>query len=355
MTERILIAAPIAGHKQETLGLWLEWCARQSVPDVDVMLVPNGRYAGILHAKLLSTTFEKGSNAKRLTTRPLPYVEKRTVYDWISIARERIRDHAIEEDYDWLFWLDTDTIPVSTDALKELLRVAHERKLASVCGLYLYKGTRQPVYTAAWGINPTFEDCVRAAENAWLLPVTGGGLGCCLQHKSAFQATAFLLADMKRDPHGRHTTSTEDYPYLEALEWRGIPTWLWPRVTCHHLGAHSLRAPSKAGSGISLYTATPYTGEVTHEEAQKSGEKQEGTPGTRQDDSQGHADAHVHDDRRDDSDTDAARHDQQLDFGEQGHQPAHSIDGTGDVQRQTTGLDDNGRPAHEAKRDGDDP
>ena len=279
----------------------------------------------------------------------IPDKGTRSVFDYISISREAIRHHAVMHDYDWLLWLDTDTIPVHLKALDELLKTAERLKLASICGLYCYKETRQPVYTASWGDNPSFDTCISAAEQDIPIPIAGGGLGCCLQHKSAFSAASFLLADLPRDNHGRHTTGTEEYPYFEQLSRRGIETYLWPRVICRHLGESALRLPK--GSSISLYAAVPYTEGLDGEEKKKDGAKQAGAPEARDENGQGY-DPDVHYERCGHGYKVADVHDRQLADGQQASEPDDSHE-RGDVPRKASRVDKPDGSGHEAESEGE--
>lgn len=228
MMNRILIAAPIGGKKQYSILDWLNWIAAQDYPKdlIEVCVCVNGKdneeVADLF--RQTSINYQDGTK-KEIITLVLPESSELSVIQKITYSREMIRRYAVEKEFDYIFFLDTDTIPFSKDVLRVLLN--HEKEVIS--GLYCYKNTKQPVIIDKdTNTNISFDKCKELVKNEEITEVWGFGFGCLLLDRSAFKNNAFDY-----DLFGEERT--DDFGYCHVLEHQGIKRWFDPVVLCKHL------------------------------------------------------------------------------------------------------------------------
>ena len=103
----------------------------------------------------------------------------------IDVTRDTMVNNALEQGYEWLFFLDSDILPPK-DVIQKLL----SHNLPIVAGMY--KARKPEGFTwAAWirGITPTGEVAfapVASWTDARLFKVDVTGCGCCLIHRDVF-------------------------------------------------------------------------------------------------------------------------------------------------------------------------
>lgn len=231
---KVLIAAPISGTKQYSLNRWLQWIADQTHKDYDFALCVNGENQEELISKLkqIEITDIHGQVKKPviLWNKSKEGVQTSVILN-ITHARESLRQYALKHNYDKIFFLDSDTIPMFRDAIQML---ASSNK-AAISGLYMYKNTSVPVAVSIKRkTNPTLEDLREAVDNKELIELYIFGLGCSLIDKSVFEMIPF---DFKY--FGKEVG--EDYGYCFAMQERDIQRWLEPRLICLHLGDEKQR------------------------------------------------------------------------------------------------------------------
>jgi len=226
---KVLIAAPISGHKQYSINQWFDWISNQRHANYEFALCVNGEN----QAKLVSML-------KQVQVRDVHGQIKKPVILWntnkkdvkttflhnIVHARETLRQYAVKNNYDKILWLDTDTIPKNLQAIKLL---AQQEKPA-ISGLYFYKQTTKPVAVSkASGTNFTIQEIETAIKEKSLLEVGLFGLGCALIDRSVFEKVAFEYSEFG-------TEVSDDYGFCYALDKLNIEMWLNPTVFCYHLG-----------------------------------------------------------------------------------------------------------------------
>lgn len=235
---KVLIAAPIAGTKQYSINRWLQWIADQSHKDYEFAFCVNGENQEQLieMLKQIEITDIHGQRKKPviLRNRLKEGVETNIIQN-ITHARESLRQYAIKHQFDKIFFLDSDTIPLLRDAIE--LLASHNKQ--AISGVYMYKNTAVTVAVSVKRkTNPTLEDLREAVDKKELIEVVIFGLGCALLDKSVFEKIPF---DFKY--FGKEVG--EDYGYCFAMQERQIDRWIEPRLVCLHLGEEKARPQSQ--------------------------------------------------------------------------------------------------------------
>ena len=219
---KVLIAAPIGGHKQYSMHQWLQWIADQEHENIEVVICCNGEFQDELLMKVnASAVTHNNGKIVPLYCSKLGNDGNLTRNHRITLSREKIREFAMQRDYDALFFVDTDTIP-PLDAIKQLMNLSAE----ATSGLYYYKDSNVPVaMDAQTGTNFDNETLKESFEKHE--PITGAaGMGCFMMRGDA-KKIPFRYDSEKR---------SEDLLWCEdaALNYR-IAVWIAPWVICKHL------------------------------------------------------------------------------------------------------------------------
>jgi len=224
---KILIAAPIGGQKQYSINLWFDWIAKQSYPKelVKPCICVNGAGFKELGEKVREVEISYPDGYKQaVEVLELPDSANLTTIQKITYARESLRRYAVKEGFDYIFFLDTDTIPANKDAIQQLINWNQD----AISGLYFYKNSKQPVVIDdETHTNITVEKCEAAVKDHKIIEVWGFGFGCLLLSRRAFENTAFDY-----DLFGEERT--DDFGYCHALEQAGVKRFLDPFVLCKH-------------------------------------------------------------------------------------------------------------------------
>lgn len=226
MMPKVLIAAPVAGFKQYSINQWFEWIANQEYCNYDVAVCCNGKgYAEL--AKMFREVDIKDihGNNKKVIALELKNSEDLSVIQKITYSREKLRQYAVIKNYDYIFFLDTDTIPASREAIQKMV----DKNLSVISGLYFYKHSKVPVVidlkTRTNISERILETCYNNDE---VVEVWGFGFGCLLLRKNVFQENPFNYELMKEN-------FTDDFGYCKVLEDSLIKRWLYPKIICKHL------------------------------------------------------------------------------------------------------------------------
>jgi len=223
--KRVLISAPIGGHKQYSINTWFEWIARQSYINFDVCLCANGDVRKELLEKIKEVKIKHNGEIKGIIGLELPNSDSLSIIQKITYARETIRRYAVKEGYEAIFWLDTDTIPANKNAISRLL----SWDLDSISGLYFYKESSVPVaIDPDTNTNFNLEKLESFVNINKVVPAWGYGYGCLIHQRKAMNTPFdYELFGEER---------TDDFGHCEALENAGVPRFLDPFVLCKHLG-----------------------------------------------------------------------------------------------------------------------
>lgn len=229
---KILISAPICGAKQYSINQWLQFIADQTHKEYDFALCVNGEGQEELISllKQVEITDIHGQTKKPIIlVNELKEGAENTMMLNITHARETLRKYALFNNYDKIFFLDTDTIPLVRDAIDKLISTKKE----AVSGLYCYKESSVPVCVSKKRkTNPTLEDLREAVEKRELIDLFMFGLGCALIDKSVFEKIPFDFAYFGKE-------KGEDYGYCWAMQELTINRYLDPTIVCIHLSEKS--------------------------------------------------------------------------------------------------------------------
>jgi len=224
--KKVLISAPLAGIKQYAMNDWLGWIATQTYENFEVCVCINGKEQKELEEKLSQVEITYPDNTtRRLMILNLPESNNLSTIQKITYSRERIRRFAIAGGYDYIFFLDNDTIPSSRDAISKLM--SYEKDCIS--GLYFYKNTKQPVIIdSLTNTNISLDKCQVLAESDSIYEVWGFGFGCLLLSRKAFIDKAFDYGLFGEE-------RTDDFGYCHVLEQSGIKRYFCPLILCKHI------------------------------------------------------------------------------------------------------------------------
>jgi len=228
MKPNVLIAAPVGDGKEYSINEWFSWIASQAYDDFDVCVCVNGRTPESARAKA------ELMKVVEINHRPLIVLVEdspiKSIIEIITLSRERIRQYAVKGGYDFIFWLDTDTIPHNLGTIKTLL--SWEKPFVS--GLYFYKRTKVPVaVNEKTGTNFTIEELETASAERKPILVWGVGLGCCLMAREVFERFAFDFTK-----YGDRVG--EDFMYCEQAKLAGYDVLLDPWILCRHYHSENM-------------------------------------------------------------------------------------------------------------------
>ena len=226
---KVLIAAPISGHKQYSINQWFDWISNQTYKDYDFALCVNGdnQYKLVSLLKQVQICDIHSQNKKPIILwNTNKKGVKTTVIHNIVYARESLRQYAVKHNYDKILWLDTDTIPHNLNTIQLLIN----SKKDAVSGLYFYKKTSKPVaVNKVTGTNFTLKELEQGVQDKQLLEAALFGLGCALIDKSIFYKVKFEYSDFGKEV-------SDDYGFCYAVNKLKIKMWLNPCLLCEHLG-----------------------------------------------------------------------------------------------------------------------
>ena len=215
--KKIAIAAPFGvPMKMYSFDLWMDY-VNKNYPENPIIIVLNGNsLKDVVEEK---TKLSKKIKDPRVKIFILDGCENMILEQKLAESRNACVHIAKVMNCDYIFWLDSDTIPYIRDPIERLL--SHKKQIVS--GLYNYKGTRQPVACGMDGTNFTFEQMKGAVIQDKILEATGFGFGCVLMHKELFE----IKFDYSK-------TSSEDIYFCEQARKLGFKLWFDPVVFCHH-------------------------------------------------------------------------------------------------------------------------
>jgi hypothetical protein len=222
--KKVLISAPISGLKQYSINEWLYWIANQNYKIYEVCLCVNGKESKELAEKLKTVEIRDVHNqTKKLIVLELEGSEKLTTIQKITYSREKIRRYAVLNQYDSIFFLDTDTIPAYKDSITRL--ISHNKE--SISGLYFYKHSKVPVIIDLnTRTNVSMELINHLVADEEITEVWGYGYGCLLLSGSALNvAFDYKIFEQER---------TDDFGHCHALEQKGIKRYFDPLIICKH-------------------------------------------------------------------------------------------------------------------------
>jgi len=227
--KKILICCPIGGLKQYSINLWFQWIANQKYKNYEISICSNGKDGYELHKKIQKVRItDVNGQDKQISSLLLPNSNKLTVIQKITYSRERLRRYAIENNFDGILFLDSDTIPANRNAIELLL----SKNKDVISGLYHYKESSVPVVIDKdTHTNISEHKILKLVNKDEICEVWGFGYGCLLLTGEALKvAFDYKLFGQER---------TDDFGHCEALQNAGFKRWLYPFVLCKHFGEKS--------------------------------------------------------------------------------------------------------------------
>jgi hypothetical protein len=159
------------------------------------------------------------------------------VGNYVPAQRELIMNDAIENSFDYLFFVDDDIV-LPNDALEMLVQTAEaDPGTAVVGGLYYGRDSIRPMTVADWDSTDTSTAHTPAFTSQSTDTVAGVGFGCALLRVSVarkltppyFAAQIFIERSARRA-----RLCNEDYLYCERVRKTGNAVRLDARVRCPH-------------------------------------------------------------------------------------------------------------------------
>jgi hypothetical protein len=221
--DKVLICCPVGDGKEYSVNEWFAWISKQTHDNFDIAVCVNGFSQESINKKI-DLLRQVEINDKKIIVLDLPFNDYHTVKHKLAFSREILRLYALENDYDYIFWLDSDTIPYMLDAIPMLM----SQNKDFISGLYFYKGTRQPVIIDADShTNMEFSKIKDLVNTGEVVQIWGSGYGCLLMHRNAFSKASF-------DYKHKYESWSEDFIHCELLENAGVERWFYARVICKH-------------------------------------------------------------------------------------------------------------------------
>ncbi|MFA5658535.1 MAG: hypothetical protein WC900_04560 [Oscillospiraceae bacterium] len=228
--KKVLICCPLGDGKEYSINEWFNWIAAQTYQNYEVAVCVNGKTEESVNKKaaLLEQVEIK---EKKIHVLKMPHAENDSRKYRLSGAREILRIFAIKNNFDFMYWMDSDTIPFLLDAIQLLM----DQKKDFISGLYFYKGTKQAVILdPVTNTNFTYDKIQELVKSGECVPMWGSGFGSLLLARSVFEKIAFDYSYKKED-------WTEDFQYCEFAEKAGIERWFLARVICKHYHASEFK------------------------------------------------------------------------------------------------------------------
>lgn len=158
----------------------------------------------------------------------------------IYAARNALAMTAVDREYDWLFWLDSDMV-FEPDLLERLLTEAAEKNLDALSGLYFKRmSPTEPVILKKldWRVNERGE--VEKESEAYLdypkdtlFEVAGAGTGCLLTKVDIYRK---VVEKFGITPFQPLPNLGEDYSFCWRLGQVGVKIYCDSRIKLGHSG-----------------------------------------------------------------------------------------------------------------------
>jgi Glycosyl transferase family 2 len=164
------------------------------------------------------------------------------VGNYIPGQRELIMSDAVDEGFDYLFFVDDDVV-LPEDSLAKLVATAEADPLTAVVGgLYYSRDSLRPIAVAEWDSSDTSTAHIPAFTSMSTDPVDGIGFGCALLRVSVAKqlGAPFFAAHIYIERQARRVRQCdEDYLYCERVRKSGHVVRLDARVRCLHYDRES--------------------------------------------------------------------------------------------------------------------
>lgn len=225
---KTLIAAPAAATHDYAIDHWLWWIYEQNMhKDFTALICLNGEVPDG-YVERLQARHEKLMIIDAETNAP-------TVHERLAKSRQRIFDYAIKWNYDKVFFLDMDTIPL----IRDMIQMLADHNKPMVSGWYAYKSNQSQIVATKWidekkhhargMILQEIKEHVEKGKATELIKCAGIGFGCVLIDKSLFDIPF-------RFCHTDQYVQGEDIAFCEdALKLKNVRPYMDVRGVCKHV------------------------------------------------------------------------------------------------------------------------
>lgn len=157
-------------------------------------------------------------------------------YSPVSVARNKCVEEFLNQDYDYIFFVDADTVP-PIDAIKRMLAAKKQIISGVTCNLKLCNdGILRPAPMVMKYVDPKKpeEGLKPILKREGVEEVDGFGMSCCLIHKSVFKNweapwfTEQFVAEKGKPAMG------EDLIFCKKLREKGIKLYADFSINCDH-------------------------------------------------------------------------------------------------------------------------
>lgn len=226
---KVLVACPATPSKDYSMQKWLNYVNDIGYPNYSVMVAVNGTADESAEVKNMAVSILAQAQTMKPAMNVLWFTKKEGTHPLVlvTMAREEIRRFAVREGYDYIFFLDSDTIPLIENPISKLMSWNKD----FVSGLYFYKESAVPVaIDYETKTNFSIQKLREHAIHEKLVDsVAVIGFGCLLLSKDIFTSYPF---DQKR--FGQEVG--EDYGYCWQMHLDKKKRYLDPMCMCKHLG-----------------------------------------------------------------------------------------------------------------------
>ena len=192
---------------------------------------------GVASSGAPSKPFIEGLAALKLPAGVAELKRSVAVGNYIPAQREIIMLDAVENAFDFLFFVDDDVV-LPPDALALLLQTMQADPQCAVAGgLYYSRDSLRPIVVADWTSSDTSAAHVPAFTATSTGEVGGIGFGCALLRVASAAAFAepYFAAHIYIERAARRARlCDEDYLYCERVRNAGFTVRLDARVRCRH-------------------------------------------------------------------------------------------------------------------------
>ncbi len=224
---KVLVASPVTSYKRQVIDQFIASLGNLSYKNKEVLLFDNSPDEEM---------FKKLKKEKGIKVEKTPHSEG--AKQAVARDRERLRQRALKEGFEYLLFLDQDIIAPS-NVIERLVSNGKE----VCCGLYfnyfesrLRTGEKivefAPVYYT-WFDSGLKEIGISkqlgygSVFPSRLVEIKKGGLGCALIHKSVLEKIKFRLE--------KNVAYHADFTFFKDCEKRGLQAWLDSSVLCKHI------------------------------------------------------------------------------------------------------------------------
>jgi len=150
----------------------------------------------------------------------------------IDIARQEIVKSALDNNVEWVFFLDSD-VEAPADTIPRLM--AHN--LPIVSGVYWTRN--HPLEPAVWkSVNPSGKQAIPFKPNSGLITADFAGAGCLLVHTSVFKNIGpqpwFEWTLGREVPGNMSIGRSEDFEFFRKCKARGYTLYIDTSIICKH-------------------------------------------------------------------------------------------------------------------------